>query len=214
MGKKQVKQVKQDVKSQIMRAAEHEFLTAGYAGARTINIAGNAGVTHAMLHYYFQSKDNLFEMVFQQKAGAFFGSFLTIMEKPLPFFERITLFIETHLQAVAANPGVPLFIITTAAKNPDMLRRSLLKSATENPFMVFFGLFAKEVRKAVRLKIIKPVDPAELLIAIFSLNIFPALAQPVLHIAGIVTEEQYGKLMKQRSRKVVKFITDAIALNN
>ena len=45
----------QSKESQILEAAEKEFLTKGYNGARTTSIAKEAGVTHAMLHYYFRS---------------------------------------------------------------------------------------------------------------------------------------------------------------
>ena len=51
----------------ILQAAEKEFLTKGLASSKTTEIAKAAGVTHAMLHYYFRTKDNLFEQVFQEK---------------------------------------------------------------------------------------------------------------------------------------------------
>ncbi|MBQ2779515.1 MAG: helix-turn-helix transcriptional regulator, partial [Bacteroidaceae bacterium] len=47
-------QEKQSKEQQILAAAEQEFLTRGYDGARTTSIAQAAGVTHAMLHYYFR----------------------------------------------------------------------------------------------------------------------------------------------------------------
>lgn len=45
----------------ILLSAEKEFLEKGYSGAKTTAIADAAGVTHAMLHYYFRTKDKLFE---------------------------------------------------------------------------------------------------------------------------------------------------------
>ena len=53
----------QDTETRILEAAEKEFFEKGYAGARTTSIAEAAGVTHAMLHYYFRTKDNLFERI-------------------------------------------------------------------------------------------------------------------------------------------------------
>jgi AcrR family transcriptional regulator len=211
MAKKEVKEtVKQDVKAQILQAAEEEFLSVGYAGARTTNIAKRAGVTHAMLHYYFQSKMNLFEMVFQQKAGMFFGSFVAIMEKPLPFIERIPLFIEAHWKILQANPSIPMFILSEARKNPDLLKASILQDAEANPFRKFYKSFEKEMRKAIRQQIIKPLEPIEVLLMIFSLNIFPVLAQPVLLASGILSEKYYRKMMKQRSQRVTAFVMNAI----
>lgn len=50
-----------DTEERILKAAETEFFTKGFDGARTTSIAERAGVTHAMLHYYFRSKALLFE---------------------------------------------------------------------------------------------------------------------------------------------------------
>ena len=57
----------QDTETRILRAAEKEFFSKGYAGARTASIAEAAGVTHAMLHYYFRTKDKLFERIVSEK---------------------------------------------------------------------------------------------------------------------------------------------------
>ncbi|MBQ5508156.1 MAG: helix-turn-helix transcriptional regulator, partial [Muribaculaceae bacterium] len=53
----------------ILEAAQREFLEKGYDGARTTSIARNAGVTHAMLHYYFKTKEQLFERIFKETIG-------------------------------------------------------------------------------------------------------------------------------------------------
>lgn len=211
MAKKEAKKdTKPNIKAQILQAAEKEFLWAGYAGARMTNIAKRAGVTHAMLHYYFQSKVNLFEMVFRQKAGMFFGSFATIMEQPLPFTEKISHFIEMHLTILKVHPNIPMFLISEATKNPDLLKASIVQDAENNPFMKFRRLFEKEIRKAVRQQIIRSIEPIEVLLMIFSLNIFPVLAQPILLATGIVSEKRYQKMMTQRGRHVTAFVMNAI----
>ena len=51
----------------ILEAAEREFIVKGFAGARTTSIAEAAGVTHAMLHYYFRTKEQLFERILDEK---------------------------------------------------------------------------------------------------------------------------------------------------
>ena len=58
-----------DTESRILIAAEQEFMAKGYAGARTTSIAEAAGVTHAMLHYYFRTKDKLFERIIAEKTA-------------------------------------------------------------------------------------------------------------------------------------------------
>ena len=48
----------------ILEAAAQEFIIKGKAGARMQEIANNAGINKALLHYYYRSKDKLFESVF------------------------------------------------------------------------------------------------------------------------------------------------------
>jgi AcrR family transcriptional regulator len=57
----------QNTEQQILKYAELEFLEKGYDGARTTSIAKAAGVTHAMLHYYFRTKELLFERIIEKK---------------------------------------------------------------------------------------------------------------------------------------------------
>ena len=60
----------------ILLAAEQEFLEKGFEGARTVSIAQKAGVTHAMLHYYFRTKEQLFKKILDEKMQLFTASVL------------------------------------------------------------------------------------------------------------------------------------------
>ncbi len=199
------KSEKPDVKALIITAAEEEFLSVGYAGARMMNIAKNAGVTHAMLHYYFRSKDNLFEVIFKEKAGAFFGNFTPILESDCSFLEKIPRLIKAHLDFVTKNPRMPLFLLYETSKNPGLIRDTL-SGNKHNPIAIFYQLFEKETKKAIRKKEIKKIDPLELMLTIFSLNIFPLLAQPLITNVGILPDNTFRQLMKRRSQEVSKFI--------
>ena len=73
----------------ILKAAEREFLTKGYAGARTTSIAEAAGVTHAMLHYYFRTKEHIFERILDEKMRLMSESVLAAFGQPgLPVAQR------------------------------------------------------------------------------------------------------------------------------
>ena len=63
-----MKEETSNTEQSILKAAEKEFLKKGFSGSKTTEIAKEAGVTHAMLHYYFRTKENLFNKVFEEKA--------------------------------------------------------------------------------------------------------------------------------------------------
>ena len=66
----------------ILRAAEREFLAKGFSGARTVSIAQAAGVTHAMLHYYFRTKEQLFARIPDEKIPVMRQSVLASLDQP------------------------------------------------------------------------------------------------------------------------------------
>ena len=104
----------------ILRAAEREFLAKGFSGARTVSIAQAAGVTHAMLHYYFRTKEQLFERILDQKVQAMAQSVLASFGQPgLPLVERIRDGVECHFDAVAANPDLIRFVINEIFVYPE-----------------------------------------------------------------------------------------------
>ena len=95
--------VKTDTESRILQAAEEEFLLKGLEGARTTAIAERAGVTHAMLHYYFRTKNMLFERIIEEKmrnAGNIMQAVFVLGDMPL--MERVKRGVEQHFDFIAA----------------------------------------------------------------------------------------------------------------
>lgn len=88
----------------ILEAAEQEFLTKGYDGARTISIAQKAGVTHAMLHYYYRTKRQLFECILAKTINTVKETMLAAMGDPdMPLVERLKDGIASHFDHMVAG---------------------------------------------------------------------------------------------------------------
>ena len=104
----------------ILEAAEREFIAKGFAGARTTSIAEAAGVTHAMLHYYFRTKEQLFERILDEKMRLMGESVLAAFGQPgLPLAERLRDGIERHFDFIMANPDMPRFIVNEVFSRPE-----------------------------------------------------------------------------------------------
>ena len=185
-------QEKQNKEQQILAAAEQEFLTRGYDGARTTSIAQAAGVTHAMLHYYFRTKEQLFERIVDEKFETMSHSMFAIMGDPsLPFVERIKGGIEANFDFVAQNPLLPRFVINEIISRPERYD-VLYKRVGAIIDNVYRGLQSEINRSAERGEI-ERVDIKMLFISIMSLNIFTFLAYPFM-------EPLMGELMANRER--------------
>ena len=185
-------QEKQNKEQQILAAAEQEFLTRGYDGARTTSIAQAAGVTHAMLHYYFRTKEQLFERIVDEKFETMSHSMFAIMGDPsLPIVERIKGGIEAHFDFVAQNPLLPRFVINEIISRPERYD-VLYKRVGAIIDNVYRGLQSEINRSAERGEI-ERVEIKMLFISIMSLNIFTFLAYPFM-------EPLMGELMANRER--------------
>ena len=185
-------QEKQSKEQQILAAAEQEFLTRGYDGARTTSIAQAAGVTHAMLHYYFRTKEQLFERIVDEKFETMSHSMFAIMGDPsLPIVERIKGGIEAHFDFVAQNPLLPRFVINEIISRPERYD-VLYKRVGAIIDNVYRGLQSEINRSAERGEI-ERVEIKMLFISIMSHNIFTFLAYPFM-------EPLMGELMANRER--------------
>lgn len=169
----------------ILRAAEHEFMTKGFAGARTTTIAEAAGVTHAMFHYYFRTKEKLFDKIISEKFDMLKEVILLSIEDiSLPLDEMIQNLINIHLDFISGNSEFPRFLISEIFNNPERM----------TPFMQSFLKIAPKIIRSLQYKIDKmasagkyrSIDARSLLLDIISLNIFPYAASPLIsNVLGI-----------------------------
>lgn len=190
--KDNTKKAFQNKEQVILEAAEREFLQKGFDGARTTSIAEAAGVTHAMLHYYYRTKARLFERILDEKVRLMGKSVLTVFGAPdLPLLERLRNGIEAHFDFIAANPDLPSFLV-----NEVFVRPERYEGMRERVRKIAGGLLSDLQREldesAVRGET-EPTDARMLLLDILSLNVFVFIAYPIL-------ESTLGELTADRNR--------------
>lgn len=171
---------KRSTEERILDAAMHEFMLKGYAGARTTAIAEAAGVTHAMLHYYFRTKDKLFDKIIESKISTLRDIMLASLGDPaIPLFDKIKAAIESHQDFIAANPALPRFMINEVLSRPDRIPVVIEQLRYHVPRVVK-SLQEQIDDYAVR-GLCRKVDAVMLMLDIISLNIFPFTAQPMVN---------------------------------
>lgn len=199
-----------DTEQLILEAAIKEFSIKGFDGARTSTIAAEAGVTHAMLHYYFRTKEKLFERIFMDKIQYILNIVLSPMiESEGTIKERISKGIERHFDFLLANRELPVFFITTLNSRPEFYREAIceLFSSAE----VRIGAFQRELDKAYGNGEIAKVDAAALLGDIASLNVFPFLGYPMMMAVTGYGEDRFEEYMESRKRENVEIILKRIS---
>src|SRR6266542_5494953 len=95
----------------ILDAAHTVFLRRGTAGARMQDIAAEAGVNQALLHYYFRSKDRLSEAVFRRAAAELFPRVIEVMASAAALEEKVARVVHLELDHLSRTPYLPGYII-------------------------------------------------------------------------------------------------------
>lgn len=170
-----------DTETRILQAAEREFMSKGFSGARTTSIAEAAGVTHAMFHYYFRTKEKLFERIMAEKIAllkeAVIGSGGDLN---LPLSEILRNIINKHLDFIAANPGLPRFILGELYSNP---ARSSFIDGLHAAAPAFVALLQSKIDSEADAGRCRRLDARMLMLDIVSLNVFAYMAAPAVNAA-------------------------------
>lgn len=191
-----------------MEAARKVFTHRGFAGARMDEIAKEAGINRALLHYYFRSKEKLFDLVFAQRAREFFLGLAGIISGPGILEEKIRAIVEHDIDMLGAQPDLPLFVMQELGQNPDRLVRMAAESGA-NPAMMMKA-FRAVVKDAVDKKQIRPIDAGQLLINTMSLCVYPFIARPMIKAIQELDDKQFDKMMQKRKQETFEFVMNSI----
>ena len=183
--------VKTDTESRILQVAEEEFLLKGLEGARTTAIAERAGVTHAMLHYYFRTKNMLFERIIEEKmrnAGNIMQAVFVLGDMPL--MERVKRGVEQHFDFIAANPNLPRFVIQEIYSHPE--RHEIMRSQVLTITKDWLCDLQRHIDESAATKATEWIDARMLLLDIVSLNLFAFIGYPFVSLMfdGLVTDKK------------------------
>src|ERR1700748_1771748 len=115
--------IKQDstTEEKIWDAARKVFIAKGMAGARMQDIADEAGINKALVHYYFESKEKLFTLVFEQEFKKLFTSLATVIAPALTLFKKIEQIVLLDMDRLTKFPDLPLFVINEAGRNTSII---------------------------------------------------------------------------------------------
>lgn len=183
-----------DTEARILDAAHRVFLRRGVAAARTQEIAEEAGVNKALLHYYFRSKEKLSDAVFLRAASELLPRFLMTLASDLPLRQRLTAAIAVQMETMEANPYLPGYILCEMRSAPDRLR-ALMNEAVpvEQMRAQVLASLAAGIEAEVEAGRMRPTQPQRLLVALMSLLIFPHAGAHMLEIAiGLDAPAQKG----------------------
>ena len=191
---------KDNTEQAILQAAETEFLDKGFALAKTTEIAKQAGVTHAMLHYYYRTKEKLFERVFQEKVDLMAHSLVATLDDGKPFLKQMEDLTGAHFDFIAENPKLPFFLHLNEKRRE--LYLPVLSSAVRNTLQNV----ERRLEQAVKRGEVRPIRTADLMFSIFSLNVMSFVGQSLVQQAFDLDREDMRQFILQRRAENIEMI--------
>ena len=160
------------VEEDIIRSARHVFVEKGYDGATMREIAAGAGINISMLHYYFRSKDNMFDIVFEDVFRRMYGKIFEAIADDKDIFEKISAIVGLYVDTLVAEPRLPNFIFNEVTQRPD---RSGRFAGYKEYVQQYTRSFQKQLDRAADEGRIRRVSVMELIVDIESLCVYPFL---------------------------------------
>jgi TetR/AcrR family transcriptional regulator len=193
-----------DTEERILAAAHAVFVRRGTHGARMQEIADEAGVNKALLHYYFRSKERLAEAVFARAAGQLLPRVFPILGSDAPLEAKIAEFVEAEMEFVTAHPYLPGYVLGEASFNPEMIRRVL---AGRRPPLERLQAQLDAEARAGRMR---PIAAEQLMVNLVALLFFPFIARPVLGIILGMDDAAFRAFLDERRRYLAGFVLNAL----
>lgn len=202
-----------ETEQRILDAARRVFTRRGTAGARMQEIAAEAGVNQALLHYYFRSKERLSIAVFQQMASTLFPALIQTLGSDVTIEQKIDAIVALYLENLSKNPFLPGYIISELHHHPDRIPHMLATATGIDPSKMLAQVFAKlgqQIDSQVRAGRMRPIAPQQFAANLISLCVFPFAARPMLSMAFGLDDAGFAHFIEQRRRELPQYIRNAI----
>jgi AcrR family transcriptional regulator len=168
-------------------------------------IANEAGINKAMLHYCFKNKQLLFEAVFMKAFSQLAPQVNLIFSSTESIFDKIRQFTYSYISFVIEHPFLPQFIVQEMNNNPEFVMQFLNHENRPNP-----NLMIAQIEQEIASGIIKPIAPKQLLLDIFSLTVFPFAAQMMVKGIIQISDTEFNQMMEERKTSIAEQIINSI----
>jgi len=198
---------KDSTEDKILEAAKNVFVAKGMEGARMQEIADEAGINKALLHYYFRSKERLFEAIFGEIIKFAFPKITRIAQSDVPFVTKIEQVVDAYIDLLIKHPFIPGFVMKELNRDPSGLFKIVVKFGL-NPQAIF-----DHIQAAMDSGEIIQMQPRHLAANIISMCIFPFAARPLVSFV-LFKDDQVAldAFYSERAVVIKQFVINAIVI--
>jgi AcrR family transcriptional regulator len=202
-----------ETERRILRAARSVFLRRGTSGARMQEIAEEAGVNQALLHYYFRSKEGLAEAVFRETAGHLAPALFQLLGSDATIEQKVERFVQLYIDTVRESPFIPGYIVAELQFHPERITAFASEVAGVRPSRILRGYLRKlgqQIDAEAAAGRMRRIAPEQMLVNLLSLSVFPFIARPLLNVALDMDDAAFSRFLDERRAELPRFILNAL----
>jgi TetR/AcrR family transcriptional regulator len=183
----------QETEKLIKDTAREIFFQKGRLKATTQEIADEAGVNRTLIHYYFRSREQLLQIVFEEAVKETREKIGAIFKSDSPFKVKISQYLDVFIDRNIRYPYMQNFIITEINQNPEKEAEYLSKKRASLSKTIFPQL-EEEISKGG----ITPIKPEHFMANLMSMCSYPLVAKPILQGMFNLNDEEYKTFLRER----------------
>ena len=188
----------------IKQKAKILFFQKGFLNATTQEIADEAGVNRALIHYYFRSREQLLDLLLQETLKEKKEKVRKVLTSELPFREKIANFIDTIVDYGLTYPYLDNFIISETARSPEKVDVFCSMDRAKSS-----DLIREQLEEEINNGKIAPISAEHFMINLSALCNYPLLAKAVLQTIHGMTDAAYRKFLLDRKQIIYRTIFNA-----
>jgi len=204
----QTEQSSSSTEQKIFDAAREIFQSKGLEGARMQEIADKADINKSMLHYYYRSKEQLFEKVYELSIIKLMPQVASLLNEDMPLDVKLRKFSAKYLELIKANPDIPLFVIHEMNKNPGRLKKFIAREIGKR-VQPFLNQIKEEREKGNTINL----PPEQIFVNIMGMLVFPFLGRPVLQVIFDMDEEAFSNFIAVREAFIPDLLVQMVMKN-
>lgn len=197
--------LEKETEEKIFSAAQTVFQKRGFDGARMQEIADVAEINKSMLHYYYRSKDKLFQQVFQAGVKKIMPKIFGILKAEIPLEDKVHQIVNFYHEMFRENQHLPSFVVYEMNQHPERFKEFMGAMNIQLP-TVFTDQVTEEVEEGRMLKI----TPEQFLLNIVSLCMMPMLAKTMVQTIFSLEEDSYFKFLEERRTLIPGIIMNGV----
>jgi len=199
-----------ETEQRIFDSAREVFIRDGRDGARMEEIARHAGINKALLHYYFRSKERLYQAIFQREFKRVIGDLSDSLALNLDTSHFLQSFINNYIDRLNQNSHVIQFMLWEIRSGGENMKEFLQELFSSDRLSFTPWKVIKKFQQAMKNGEIRKTDPHQLLLSIISLCIYTFIAGPIIEAIFPEINTMDSKFINKRKKEIFQLVWNGI----